>query len=139
MKKLLVILSLFFIVPVYGQVTEQGQYWDINHVSNTSVRYKLYSTFNRFNFLNLDTRTGSISIVQYDVQGDNEFEYFLGYPPDTNIPDSLMVNGRYELYPTRNNYTFILLDQIDGRSYHVQWAIERDKRFISEIKYIPGQ
>ena len=139
MKKLFVILSLFFIIPVYGQVSEQGQYWDINHASNTSVRYKLYPTFNRYNFLNLDTRTGSITIVQYDVQGDNEFEYFLDMPHDVNIPDSLQVNGRYELYPTRNNYTFILLDQLEGTTYHVQWSIERKQRFISKIKYAFGQ
>lgn len=139
MKKLFVILSLFFIIPVYGQVSEQGQYWDINHASNTSVRYKLYPTSNRYNFLNLDTRTGSITIVQYDVQGDNEFEYFLDMPHDVNIPDSLQVNGRYELYPTRNNYTFILLDQLEGTTYHVQWSIERNQRFISKIKYAFGQ
>ena len=139
MKKLFVILSLFFFVRIYGQVSEQAQYWDVKHVSNTCVSYKLYPTFNRFNFLNLDTRNGSITIVQYDVQGNNEFEYFLGYPPDLNIPDSLQTNGRFELYPTRNNFTFLLLDQLEGTTYHVQWSTERDKRFITKIPYAFGQ
>ena len=138
MKKTIILLLLFFNIPVFGQVAEQGQYWDINHTCNTFVRYKLYPTFNRYSFLNLDTKTGSITIVQYDVQGDNEFEYYLG-TPKVDILDSLMTNGRYELYPTRNNYTFILLDQITGESYHVQWSTERDKRFISKISYAWGQ
>lgn len=139
MKRLFLLLSLFFIIHAYGEVSDQGQYWDVNHVSNPLVRYKLYPTFNRYNFLNLDTRTGSITIVQYDVQGDNEFEYYLGSPSGLNIPDSLQTNGRFELYPTRNNYTFILLDQIDGDTYHVQWSTERDKRFIYKIRYAIGQ
>ena len=138
MKKVLLFIAILFVFPIYGQVTDQSQYWDINHASNTSIRYKLYPTFNRFNFLNLDTRTGSITIVQYDVQGDNEFEYYLG-KPETFIPDSLMTNGRYELYPTRNNFTFILLDQITGDSYHVQWSTEKQNRFVTRIRYSLGQ
>lgn len=139
MKKILLFLAFCLVMPMmYGQVADEGQYWDINHTSNPIVRYKLYPTFNRYNFLNLDTRRGSITIVQYDVQGDNEFEYYLGQP-EADIPDSLMTNGRYELYPTRNNYTFILLDQITGDSYHVQWSIERKNRFIRKIRYSFGQ
>lgn len=138
MKKLFLLLTLFFIIPVYAQVSEQGQYWDINHVTNPLVRYKLYPTFNRYNFLKLDTQTGTVTIVQYDVQGDNEFEYFLDYV-SPYIPDSLQVVGRFELYPTRNNYTFIMLDQIGGDAYHVQWSTERKQRFISKIKFAFGQ
>lgn len=138
MKKLFILLSLFFIIPAYGQVSEQCQFWDINHNTNSIMRYKLYPTFNRYNFLKLDTQTGRVTIVQYDVQGDNEFEYFLDIVRPY-IPDSLQVVGRFELYPTRNNYTFIMLDQIDGQAYHVQWSTERDKRFIKEIYYTFGQ
>ena len=78
MKKILLFLAFCLVMPMmYAQVADEGQYWDINHTSNPIVRYKLYPTFNRYNFLNLDTRRGSITIVQYDVQGDNEFEYYL--------------------------------------------------------------
>ena len=37
-------------------------------------------------------------------------------------------NGRFFLYPTVNNLNFILLDQIDGRTWQVQWNIDKDKR-----------
>lgn len=38
-----------------------------------------------------------------------------------------MIVGRYELYPTGNNYNFILIDTIFGRSYQVQWSTESNQ------------
>ncbi len=43
------------------------------------------------------------------------------------------INGRFTLYPTPNSYNFILLDQIDGSTWKVQWNNEHDKRFIRRI------
>ena len=37
-------------------------------------------------------------------------------------------NGRFTLYPTKNMFNFILLDQIDGNMWQVQWSMEDDKR-----------
>ena len=76
-----------------------------------------------------------ITQVQYSLE-DDEMEVYLGKPPKT-IPSDAYVNGRFELYPTSNNWTFILLDQIDGDVYHVQWNQKRDSRMIIEIKYVP--
>ena len=42
-------------------------------------------------------------------------------------------NGRYELYPTQNIYTFILLDTKFGRTYQVQWNTDPKKRFVEQI------
>ena len=42
-------------------------------------------------------------------------------------------NGRFTRYPTSNMYNFILLDQIDGRVWQVQWSFEKDKRMILPI------
>lgn len=36
-------------------------------------------------------------------------------------------NGRFFLYPTTNIYNFILLDQIDGRTWQVQWGKEGER------------
>ena len=41
--------------------------------------------------------------------------------------------GRFILYPTNNIYNFILLNQIDGRTWQVQWNNEQEKRFVSRI------
>lgn len=42
-------------------------------------------------------------------------------------------NGRFFLYPTSNMYNFILLDQIDGRTWQVQWSTEEKNRMVLGI------
>ena len=39
-------------------------------------------------------------------------------------------NGRFKLYPTDNSYNFIMVDTINGKTYQVQWNIDKDKRFV---------
>ncbi len=43
-------------------------------------------------------------------------------------------NDRFALYPTQNIYTFILLDQVDGRTWQVQWSIDTYSRGVIPIK-----
>ena len=43
--------------------------------------------------------------------------------------------GRFFLYPTENTFNYILLDQIDGRVWQVQWNIDKDKRGMWVIYY----
>ena len=100
------------------------------NTANAEPIYKLYPTRNMWNFLKLDTRNGKISIVQFSVE-DNEkqFEYELSNKAlcENNAP------GRFMLQPTENIYNFIMLDQVSGKTYQVQWSFEEDKRFILPI------
>ena len=69
--------------------------------------------------------------MQYDIQGDDRMEVILN---DKALAcDKEAENGRFTLYPTKNIYTFILLDQHDGRMWQAQWSIEADQRFIIPI------
>lgn len=43
-------------------------------------------------------------------------------------------DGRFELFPTTNIYTFLLLDKIDGRTWQVQWSTEKENRLLIPIK-----
>lgn len=98
---------------------------------NKEPAYRLYPTRNMWNFLKLDTRNGKVSIVQFSVDDSNkQFEYSLSDTPqcDNKIP------GRFILQPTENIYNFIMLDQVSGQTYQVQWSFEEDKRFIVPIK-----
>lgn len=96
------------------------------------ARYKLFPTQNMWTFLKLDTQTGQMWQVQYSVNDDKErFEYDLN--PNSLITNAKMVNGRFELYPTSNIYNFILLDQIDGKSWQVQWSFDEVNRAILPI------
>ena len=130
MKKYLFLLLALIVVPLYAQMQGGLQYTDINH--NSANRFKLYTTTNMYNFLKLDKRLGDVNAVQFDINGPNEYEYHVG-SVWKSIPVDQQVDGRYELYPTQNYYTFLLLDQIDGKVYHVQWSMERINRGLYEI------
>ena len=101
-------------------------------LSQHVVAYRLFPTENMWTFIKLDTRNGKIWMVQYDVNGNNRFETYLNL--SSLVSKDREVNGRFTLYPTQNIYTFILLDQLDGRTWQIQWAIEPENRFIIPIK-----
>lgn len=84
-------------------------------------RYKVYKTANIYNSLKLDTATGTITALQIGVNDNaSRMEYIICGALEMD-PHKQIVN-RYELYPTGNNYNFILVDTIFGDSYQVQWS-----------------
>lgn len=94
-------------------------------------RFKLYPTENIWTFIKLDTRTGQMWQVQYSVESnDMRFEQPLNPKP---LVASGTENGRFELYPTQNIYNFILLDQVNGNVWQVQWSFEEETRGIAPI------
>ena len=102
-----------------------------NYQSPTPAKYRLYPTSNRFTFLRLNTINGFIDIVQYSTGVDNNS--FI-YPLSTNpIVDNGTID-RFTIYPTLNIWTFLLLDQVDGHTYQVQWSTDPDKRFVIQIR-----
>ena len=101
--------------------------------SYSTPRYKLYKTENVYNLIKLDTATGKLWQVQYEM---NKSSDAMVVPIND---DSLLYEyeelraGRYELYPTNNMYTFILLDTELGLTYQVQWSTNPKQRFRSII------
>lgn len=100
--------------------------------TNEVVRYKLFPTQNMWTFIKVDTQTGQMWQVQYSVNEDKDrLEYDLN--PQFLIHDEKKINGRFELYPTQNIYNFILLDQINGKLWQVQWSFDEENRAILPI------
>lgn len=96
-----------------------------------SNRYKLYPTENIYNFLKLDTQTGRIDQIQWSLDSKKEFSSSLNRE-DLSTSWSETANS-FELYPTQNMYQFILLDKATGRTWHVQWGLSDNKRWIKRI------
>ena len=44
--------------------------------------------------------------------------------------------GRFTLYPTSNIFSFVLVDQINGSMWRVQWNYEENKRFIERLPFL---
>lgn len=133
MKRLFFFLAAAMMAAgVMAQI--DSQFYDVNHNTDSLVRYKLYPTLNMAIFLKLDTRTGAI----YQVTISNKAEArsaeqsYLGIPDKTE-EETDTINGRYELYPTQYLQTFILIDQVDGDIYEVKWHKEKKHRTIAQI------
>ena len=69
--------------------------------------------------------------VQWGTESKYRFETTLS--DISRVDKEEEKNGRFFLYPTTNIYNFILLDQIDGRAWQVQWSIEKEDRAVIRI------
>lgn len=157
MKKMLMILILVYgigsIITVDAQSTNKGaatkedlnvvlttkdtlmfQYMDAYLNQLREPRYQLFKTQNMWTFLKLDTMTGQIWQVQFSIKGsDYRFETALDTSPRISEYFDEPICGRFTLYATDNMYNFILLDQIDGRCWQVQWSTEPENRGVLRI------
>ncbi|WP_159746046.1 hypothetical protein [Chryseobacterium sp. 8AT] len=131
MKKL--IISIFILIAhiSFAQNTNQSQPPIQNISTDNNVVYRLFSTLNMYTFIKLDTRNGQMWQVQWDTKS-NQFETPLSLVYLVSEEDEK--NGRFFLYPTTNIYNFILVDQIDGRVWQVQWSLEAKNRMVVPIK-----
>lgn len=95
------------------------------------VRYRLFPTQNMWTFLKLDTRNGRIWQVQWGFGKEKRFETSLSLT--SRCWSFEEVNGRFTLLPTSNLYNFILLDQVNGKTWQVQWSVDYGNRGVSPI------
>lgn len=100
--------------------------------TQNGIAYRLFPTQNMWTFIKLNTRNGLMLQVQYDINGSKRFETYLNLAPLARMHEE--ANDRFTLYPTQNIYNFILLDQVDGRLWQVQWSTEIEKRLIIPIE-----
>ena len=83
-------------------------------------------------FIELDTITGRMRQIHFTTQqGGFRGDHLLN---SRNLAeDREIIPGRFTLHPTQNIFTFILHDQIDGRTWQVQWSNDRENRFVIPI------
>lgn len=121
---------LFLIIIGLASVTafSQNEVPIQNISTDSNVAYRLFSTRNVYMFIKLDTRNGQMWQVQWSTESKSRFETILSDISQVNKDEEQ--NGRFFLYPTTNIYNLILLDQIDGRTWQVQWGKEEDRAVI---------
>lgn len=128
MKKyiLLGIVSLFLFMSCSQDKNKENR--PIKQEIKENARYKLFPTENIWTFLKLDTSNGKIWQVQYSI--DNNYRGEIVLNNKTLVSSEAAENGRFTLYPTKNMYNFILLDQKDGKIWQVQWSVEEENRVV---------
>ena len=94
--------------------------------------FRLFETKNSWNFLLLDTRNGRVWQVQYATNSAPEFAIHIN---NKVLSESFAGRtGRFTLYPTRHVWTYLLLDQDDGRTFQIHYSNKSDEnRFIKRI------
>ena len=95
---------------------------------NPEAPFRLFHTNNIYTLLKLDTRTGQI----WQVQWGSSSERFT-VPLDDEVIVTNGKPGRFTLHPTKNIFTFVLIDQESGNTWHVQWG-DKGERFRYPIK-----
>jgi hypothetical protein len=126
-RLLTLVLVLFSTISV-AQTTSQPPVQNIS--TDSTVVYRLFSTRNMYTFIKLNTRNGHMWQIQWSMKSD-QFETPLSIV--TLVAKENEKNGRFFLYPTTNFYNFILMDQIDGRVWQVQWSTEVKDRMVLPI------
>ena len=123
---------VFFIIIGLASITTFSQNTAVLPTQSISpdsnVVYRLFSTRNMYTFIKLDTRNGQMWQVQWDTESKSRFVTILSDISLANKDEEK--NGRFFIYPTTNIYNLILLDQIDGRTWQVQWGSKEDRAVI---------
>jgi hypothetical protein len=94
---------------------------DYDPPQRLDVRYRLFKTKNTWNFVELDTQTGKLWQVQFSIKEDSS-RLKVVINNDALVKDGKP--GRFTLFPTRNMYNFVLLDQETGKTWQAQWSTE---------------
>jgi hypothetical protein len=130
MKRILFSISICFIsVTTFAQSTSEAPIQNIS--TDSGVVYRLFATRNMYTFIKLNTRNGQMWQVQWGTESKYQFETTLSDISRVNKDEEK--NGRFFLYPTNNRFNFILIDQIDGRVWQVQWSLEAKERMVDRI------
>lgn len=116
-----IILALFIATCSFAQNT-----------TTKDFEFRLYPTDNISIFIKLNTSNGQMTQVQYSMEDSKRIEVILSSTSLVKKGDE--VNGRFTLYPTKNIWTFILLDQIGGNTWQVQWSVNPEQRRILPIE-----
>lgn len=127
MKKLL-LLCVFAVFTLIANAQTDIRQTRPDFTQNPNATYRLFPTTNMWIFIKLNTADGRMWLVQYSTKAGNQVEIPLSRIE--RAEESEKKDGRFTLYATQNMYNFILLDQIDGRVWQVQWSTEGDNLVI---------
>jgi len=134
MKKVLFLCLIAVVAASCNTVTDADALSPekaIQAATMDTPRFKMIETDNFHILLKWDTRTGKTWMVQYSLPDTPALENFI--PRSNIITEEEGWNGRFELYPTKNMFNFIMVDTYNGNTYQVQWGTDSEYCFTSPI------
>lgn len=97
-------------------------------------QYRLYSTGDKNVLLNLNTANGDIDIVQLVDNDKSGFERQWSLKTFGRPVVEDQICGRFEIYPTDDNFHYIMLDKVEGDVFHVRWSY--DKIRYTKVRHV---
>lgn len=133
---LLIALAAIFLTPICGLTAETIKFRS-EPSQQVKVPFRLFRTDNMWNQLLLDTRTGKLWQVSFGITKDT---LRAKVPINTTpLASGTEANeGRFTLYPTDNMWTFLLLDQLDGRVWQCQFSTTIGEQMLTPIFDYPN-
>lgn len=132
-RKFITLILMLFTIVSYAQTQPMESHTIQQKQTSGNSTYQLFPTKNYWTFIKLDTRNGKMWQVHFSIK-DDEGQGELILSNLNLVSKEKEINSRFTLYPTENMYNFLLLDQIDGDVYQVQWSMDEKNRFVLPIK-----
>lgn len=130
MRLIYLIINLFVLVTITN--AQSVSELPVQTLSpDSSIAFRLFSTRNMYTYIKLNTRNGKMWQIQWGTSSKYRMENLLSDVSRVNASEER--NGRFFLVPTTNIYTLLLIDQIDGRVWQVQWSNEPSERLVVPI------
>lgn len=131
--RILTLTFVLFTIVSFGQNQLKSTNTAQQKQISENAIYQLFPTDNYWTFIKLDTRNGKMWQVHFTISDDGFQGEVILNSSSLLMSDEDEVTGRFNLYRTSNMYNFILLDQVNGKTYQVQWNSSKEKRFVSRI------
>ncbi len=133
-KHLFSLLLAVTLTTTAGAQTDERQQTVTSSIPNKDAKFLLFPTRNNFIFLKLNTSNGEVYLVQFSLdKAESRFETKIEsylYPLVSSKEES---NGRFYIYPTANFFNYLLVDQIDGRVWQLQWGFKSEDHKLIKI------
>ena len=134
MRRILLTFCIIMLATSWmnAQTSEMGL-MATEFTQNPKSNYRLYMVKDMYRLIKLDTRTGQTEMIQWSpapFDAEQEKVFINTYRERKRFPMSnkKLISkpedakpGRFTLHATSNMFNFILVDQIDGRVWQVQW------------------
>lgn len=121
MKKYVITVVIILLkMNLYSQIHSEKSKDNLYEIQENHIRtYRIFPTGNMWYFIKLNTKTGKMWQIELDQNKTTQTEI----PLNSLALDEEQTetDDRFILYPTQNNWTFLLLDQLNGKIWQVDW------------------
>jgi hypothetical protein len=127
------ILFLTLLSFLSSSIFAQNQQSKSDTLSNSPSRiepfnYSIFPTNDESIFIKLDSRNGKMWQIQLFMDKSSCCETVLNSSPLVSIEHEQ--KGRFTIQRSNQLNYFLLLDQIDGKIYKVQWSNKEKQRYV---------